>query len=303
MGFRQVGLQRPVRHQPAAADGEPGRQPVRRLDGRQPRRWPASGPCAASRCPIGCATASPASAAATASTTSGGGSGPEPHPPAAALAGARLRPLAPVGGRQRPAGLAVDADAQPVRRCVPPLGAAARAAGRPRRRRWRTGRAARRCRQGAGAATLPAAPARGTARGAATGDAAGPGVCAGGADHRGAARHRDVAPAARPAPFARPDARASAALAMRSRASCRGSGCLGWRSRWTGSCEPGKDQPRGRNGCACAGQGLAKNASTIACVTSSIRAGFHLGAWSLSTTSARMPSIVSLAVPGRRWNA
>ena len=46
---------------------------------------------------------------------------------------------------------------------------------------------------------------------------------------------------------------------------------------------------------------LRRTAATIRGVTSSMRAGFQRGAWSLSIASARMPSSVSLAAPGRRW--
>ncbi len=53
------------------------------------------------------------------------------------------------------------------------------------------------------------------------------------------------------------------------------------------------------SGCAWAGHGLTKNGVTISGVTSSMRAGLHFGAWSLSTARARMPSTVSLW-PGRR---
>ena len=44
---------------------------------------------------------------------------------------------------------------------------------------------------------------------------------------------------------------------------------------------------RCRSGCASVGQGLQKNGATICAVTSSIRAGFQRGVWSLSTASAR----------------
>src|SRR5450830_865585 len=50
---------------------------------------------------------------------------------------------------------------------------------------------------------------------------------------------------------------------------------------------------KSRKGCALAGHGDSKNRATISGVTASSVGGFHAGALSLSTTSARMPSTTS----------
>lgn len=67
--------------------------------------------------------------------------------------------------------------------------------------------------------------------------------------------------------------------------------CRGW--AFYLSC-PKPSQSSAASGWAAVGQGLSKNAATSRSSTSSMRAGFHCGWWSLSTASARMPSMVSL---------